>query len=588
VSIVPCVALTVIYGLAAARHILGGDNAEFVTIAKDGGVAHPPGYPLFVLWLRALSWIPGESPAHSAAIATALVGGVTVWLLTRAARAWGASEVGAALAAVIFGASSLASRLATAAEVFIPNAALVAAIVFVASPQSPIQGARRTVWLAGLAGLALANHHSAVLVAPIGIWGALRGLRESGVGNGTRTRQASRALRTIALSVFALGVGLSPYALMMLEAQRASSSSSALAWGDVRTFAGVFHHFVRADYGTMSLGASREAVSGMAHEMLFVKGLAEQTYVLPLFLAVFGAWVLVRKQSGEGRLPGVLLLLSFVLAGPLFVLQFNIAPGALGHLVTERFYLLPLLLLSLLAGVGITPLLDRLPRAHIYGPAVVAMALVGGGAFTLPSLAVEHAPTIENYLRDTLALAPERTILIGTGDHRIFGFAYVQRVLGERRDVTYVDARLLPHAWYRKQLAKHLVELDPSRVEDATTIDPRNLAALALESGRPVLITDLSLPTITQTFPTYPYGTTLRIMPVGSRIPSIPDVEDLNVALFERLHRSSAAPLDSWAQGARSDYERTWLLIADAYEKSGMLDAAARNRSRALAFAPLR
>ena len=42
-SLVPCVVLLALYLLTASRHVLGGDNAEFVTVARDGGIAHPPG-----------------------------------------------------------------------------------------------------------------------------------------------------------------------------------------------------------------------------------------------------------------------------------------------------------------------------------------------------------------------------------------------------------------------------------------------------------------------------------------------------------------------------------------------------------------
>jgi hypothetical protein len=52
----------VVYVAFASPHVVDGDNAEFATLGALGGGAHPSGYPLYVLWLRAWSWLPGGSP----------------------------------------------------------------------------------------------------------------------------------------------------------------------------------------------------------------------------------------------------------------------------------------------------------------------------------------------------------------------------------------------------------------------------------------------------------------------------------------------------------------------------------------------
>src|SRR5438552_1309526 len=69
-ELVAFVVTAALYTTTATRYVLGGDNAEFVALAADGGVAHPPGYPLYVLYLRALHGIPAATPAHAAALAT--------------------------------------------------------------------------------------------------------------------------------------------------------------------------------------------------------------------------------------------------------------------------------------------------------------------------------------------------------------------------------------------------------------------------------------------------------------------------------------------------------------------------------------
>jgi hypothetical protein len=567
--------LFAVYLATATRYVLGGDNAEFITVALDGGVAHPPGYPLFILWLRALRWLPAASPAHAAALATALTGGLALLALSRAARAWGACEAGATMAVATFGAASLALKLATAAEVFMPSAAIVAAIVWLSAPRGPLQGAWRTGALALLAGLALANHYSAVLVAPVGLWGAITGVREA---KGAR-------LAATAAGVAAFGAGLLPYAQLVFDAHRATPST--LAWGDPGSWTGLLRHLGRADYVTNALvlsGVPRplEALGFLASDLL------AQTHALPLLLAGVGAWSVARPRAAD-PVAGAMLVGSALLAGPGFIALFKLDLHALGHVIAERFHLLALLFVALLAGLGLTTLLDRVPRLGRYGLPLAAFVLVGNAALAVPDLALEHAPTVENYLRDTLALAPPRAVLLGTGDHRLFGFAYVQRVLGERGDVDYVAADMLGgSAWYRQRVAARLrLDRPDAQPTEGSIADPRALAALAFQSGRPVLVADLSVQPVLRAFPAYPFGTTLRVLPHGASLPALGRIEEANVAAFANLHDSAPAPRDSWAQGARSDYGRTWSIIADAYERAGDPEGAGRCRARAAAFAPL-
>ena len=72
------VAALVVYSALASPHIVDGDNAELATLGAIGGRSHPPGYPLYVLWLRAWSWLPGATPAQTTALATAILGALAM------------------------------------------------------------------------------------------------------------------------------------------------------------------------------------------------------------------------------------------------------------------------------------------------------------------------------------------------------------------------------------------------------------------------------------------------------------------------------------------------------------------------------
>src|SRR6185437_1390 len=91
---------------------------EFATLFAQGGVAHPSGYPLYVLYLRALRWMPGATPALASARATALLGVPALALVYAACRAWGASRGASTVAMALLGTSRIACEQFTQAEVF--------------------------------------------------------------------------------------------------------------------------------------------------------------------------------------------------------------------------------------------------------------------------------------------------------------------------------------------------------------------------------------------------------------------------------------------------------------------------------------
>ena len=60
--------IAVLYVSTASPYVLGDDSGEFSTLYAAGGVAHPSGYPLYALVLRAFSWLPVVTPASELVI----------------------------------------------------------------------------------------------------------------------------------------------------------------------------------------------------------------------------------------------------------------------------------------------------------------------------------------------------------------------------------------------------------------------------------------------------------------------------------------------------------------------------------------
>lgn len=565
------VAIAAAYQATTARAVLGGDNAEFVTVAYEGGVAHPPGYPLATLLLRAMTaGASGEGAAHAAARATALVAALSIGAVYLASRALGASRAASVLAAAMLAATSVAWKIGTHAEVFPLNALLATTIVLVVVAERPARAGARAATLGLLAGLGLANHHSIVLLAPIGLYGLGRALVAS----------KRRALAGLATAL-AFGLGLSPYATLVTTARTAGLR---WVWGETATFAGLLHHLRRADYGTTRLALRGGPIDPARQLAAFGAHLASDYVVVGLALGLAGIAALV--ASRELRARGLALAATIATTGPVFVAIFNIDPDGLGAHVVERFYLLPTTMLAIAVGPGLDALARRIPRARPLAYVVGAASVSAAAASALPEVREHHRPTVEIYLRDALATVEPDAIVLGSGDHRLFGFVWADRVLGLRRDVTFVDPRMLHYGWYHRRSSERarLALVAPT----GGSLDTVALADGVLEAGRPLYLTDAFTKAILSTHPSYPVGPLVRVLPKGARPPPPDALEAMNEAIFARFRLEPTPPDDptSWAGDCRLAYARPWVALAEARAASGDRAGALRAAERAEALAP--
>jgi len=570
-----------LYAVVAPSTILGGDNAEFATLGATGGVAHPSGYPLYVLYLRAFAWLPLE-PAHAAALATALLGALQIGLLFAACRAWGARAGAAAISVAIYAGGPLPLLLHTHAEVFALNGVIVAAILWLAAEEGPRRGLARTATLGLLAGLGLANHMTCVLVAPLGLLGAVRGARESG-----------RWAAAVALGVGGLALGLAPYLYLLVAPGHADG---ALSWGTIDSAGALLDHALRRDYGTFSLGEGREPVAAADQLAALGASIGRGWWYAPLAAAAWGLWRgLARpREAGAGRASWLALAGVIVLAGPAFALAGNVPVTGLALTIVERFHHLPVMLLVVPVAFGLDALGAAIERRRVVPAAgVVALAittLVVGAAASWPHVRIAEGPQVELFLRNTLRTLPEDAVLIGSGDHQGFGYAYLQLARDVRPDVFYLDVEMIAHRWYRARVD---ARLGYPAIPDGPGPASLRLVKQLLDHGRTVFLDSPAQPgspqaRIVAAAPSYPWGTVIRVLPPGSKLPAIDALEAENVALLDQLTPRGERPAvgEGWAAFVYRRYAAPWETLAIAYREAGRDEDAARCEAIAAQLSP--
>jgi hypothetical protein len=566
-------AVLVLYVWQAPGHVVDGDNAEFTTIGATGGVPHPSGYPLYALWLRLWSVLPLGGAAHTAAIATAVLGAAGALTLHAAARAWGARSLAAGVAVALVALSPTVWRTYTEAEVFALAGLVAATVLWLAAPAGPARGVRRAGLLALVAGLGLANHVTCVLLAPVGLYGIWLGWRETD----------TRRWRVLVLSPALLVLGLTPYLYLMV------APFTAISWREIHSLGDLLHHFLRLDYGEVGTFATMAHPAPMATRLLTLGDTLGRGVVwAPLLLAVVAFAVRLRDRAT--RWAWTWLLLSFALAGPILASRFALEHDPIGLYVVRRFHLLPLTILAIPIAVGLELALRRL-RAATPGaperaaPAVLVplLAMVLAASLSLRSVAAAHSPALERSMTNIMKSLPPGAVLVGRSDALVFVGAYAQEVLGVRRDLALVP-------WSRMKMPGQSQRYRAALgfdVPDGPEPLPMRIVRAALAHERPVFV-EYSESAVLANFRYTPFGMVARVPPQAERLPGAAEAVALNRAIYEAYDLAYQPPSidDDIPMMIHKQYQAVWLTIRDQLAANGQHELAGEAHALAEAVAP--
>jgi hypothetical protein len=557
-------ATLVFYIWLAPDYIVDGDNAEMSALAVTGGVAHPSGYPLFVLWLRLTRWLPGSSPAHTAAIATAILAAASIFVLHAACRAWGAKPAAASIACALVATAPVVLRMSTEAEVFALNDLVIAAVLWLAATDGPLRGFRRAGALGLVAGLGIANHLTCVAVAPVGLYGIVLAWRE-----------AKPAV--VAVAIAGLVIGLLPYLYLFV------APTSRQSWMAVRSFDDLVGMVTRRDYGGLGTFAASGDNHGGENELALLATFARSFLWLPLVAA--GYAVVVRIRDRATRWPWLALAVSFVLAGPLLVSSFNMITIGVSGYVVRRFYIASVVVLAVPVAVGLAMIGARLaPRAGRFGrghagDALAIAVFLAGASLALSSIVRAHSAAVSRGVENTLRSLPEGAAIITTYDDLYCGSNSLQAADGLRPDV-----RVLTPTTDAGKLERHGVPPFPG----IDTIPPGPQLARALMIKRVPVFVDPGRTDILTVFPSYPYGTLMRVLPPGTPIPSLDEIAAINTKVYDAFVIDYAIPSrsDDFAAFAQLRYSDAWTWLGTKLDAAGRKDDAQRMYGIAAGYAP--
>ena len=428
------VVLLACYWRTLTPTISGGDCGELVAAVHVMGVAHPTGYPLYLIVGKLFDLLPGGEPAWRlalfSAVAAAAAGGLVCWSLVTLT----GSRPGGVLGGLAAGLNLWVWANANQPEVYALNTFMICLALAAFGHWQRAPGYGRLRWLALAAGLGLAHHRTSLFFSgPLLLWAAVA------------TRPVSA--RRLGAGALYLAAPLLLYAWLPWR----SAHHPPLDWG-YTSFSWLFfqEHVNAADY-VASYVLQRTPAEAWQQAKLWLEVLWRQLTPVGLALVALGAGSLL----GRGRRGlGICLAFSFV----------GYTAWAAFYKVGDQwvFFLPGTLILTIWLGAGLGWLLGQASGMRISASALRLLPLAGAAvALAIPANMALQNWSATDRSRDyrireqgdlLLAGVPGNAVLLLNGDGPIFSAFYRYYALGEKPvplALSYVGCL---NPWYELQI----------------------------------------------------------------------------------------------------------------------------------------
>jgi len=428
----------------------GSDGGDLITAAVTGGVAHPTGYPVYLLLARLFQLLPIGSLAFRtnlmSALATVIVALLVYDLVIHfLSPANGNRNLGAGLAAAYaFGLSPLIWSQAVITEVYALQALFVILILYLSSDISLLYFPQKQLdRLMGLTfGLAMGNHITTILLLPVFL-SPIFFRNQLTVTGEIEKRQPG--LSSLMRRLKWLGMGLLVYFVLPLRA----ISQPPVNWGN-----------------PVTLGGFGWLVSGKLYQ--------DQLFVLTLSSVWSRVQAVAALLIGQFGVPGLTVglfgLIVFYRSSHLYRNTiwtfFAYFTFSIVYATDDSFmYLIPAFLcFAIWIGLGMEGLMHiPVQRFRKIGVAVCILFILY--LFVLAGIhwhQVDASKDLraERFGEEVLVRAPANAIVFAKGDKAIFTMWYFHYALQRRPDLAVVVTDLLPFDWYQETLHTYYPNLE--------------------------------------------------------------------------------------------------------------------------------
>lgn len=418
--------LTLAPGLTWANS--GSDGGDLIAAAAIGGIAHPTGYPAYLILAKMFQMIPVGSLAYRtnllSAVCMTLASLFLYAMLTEYLSSQGRSHTwfSGLLAGLFFGFAPLVWSQAVITEVYALHILLISILLYLLTKDDN-PGSSRDRWIGLCFGLALGNHVTSVLLLP-----AL-------VVNALTSRSTSHRLQWI-IPFFRQSswmlLGLAIYLVLPLRA----ISYPPVNWGNPQTLDG----FIWLVTGQLYKQQLFIPLSSFLSRFLALAALFVKNFSLPgLYLGLLGVVYYFKLSRFYIYTFWTIIAFSF------FSLQYGT--------VDSKLYLIPVFLcFASWIGIGLDGIINSLDQRFWMGKVIIGLLVsaftVATIITTLPTVDASHDNRADRFVETVFSHVPKNAIIFAKGDRAVFSLWYHHFALNERSDLSVIATDLLHFPWY--------------------------------------------------------------------------------------------------------------------------------------------
>jgi len=409
--------------------VYGGDVGDLVTAAVVGGVAHPPGYPLFTFLGFLVTRFSFATPAFTVGILSALAGALAVMFFYLLVFQLTEKRFLALLASFILSTTFLYWFYNEIAEVFALHHLFIIALFLLAILYRQTKKRKFFLLLSLVLGLSFTNHQTMILFVPSILFLIVPTFLKE-----------KHKLKLFLSSIFCLLSSL----LVYLYVPIASLHHPAINWDSVHDMHSFLQLVLRKDYGTFQAGLF--AKPSITELVIIVKNyfftIFTQLTIPVTVVSGIGAVVLFKKD----KILFLSFLLAFLLSGPVFIAYSGFPLfGNFFFGVYERFFVMSSLVFFFFFPFGldwISHILVRIFNKKVYAlftQAIFCIIPIMLLFYNFPKTDLSHLFIGDNVGADFLLPFPKNSIILLGGDTALFNTQYMHDARHVRPDIQVVN-----------------------------------------------------------------------------------------------------------------------------------------------------
>jgi len=426
--IVFLVSLTV-YLATVCPTVYVGDSGEMITAAFFLGIPHPPGYPLFCLIGKALSFLPISTIAYRINLVAVLFGALTVSILFQFLSKLfldlgQKGQIFPLACALLFAFSKTfwAQALMAKGALYTINAFFIITLIYMIYSNRNNMTKINLILIALVNGLGLANHNT---IAPLSFLFLLYAVSYS-----KSIKQA------ISYSLIYAGTAIFSALLIYMYLPIRSAGNPVIDWGHPASFYGFLNHVLRKQYSFFAT-SERSIPLFLEQTRFYFSYLSDQMTPIFVLIAVPGAAALFKFSK---KLFSILLI-TFLLTGFGLLLLSNPQMNAIDKFTLEVFFIPSYFVFTVTILFG-TGLILTILKNKLAVPIITVIALLS----ILLVLKINYFENDKsnnfichdygvNILRSPV---PGSTVFV-SGDNGTFAAAYFKFVEKARPDIEVYD-----------------------------------------------------------------------------------------------------------------------------------------------------